>query len=69
MKPNNVIVFLGNSYELCKAFALFGKENLEYKSEFDHRIYKNSKYNKTKHKLIGVLISSQNLQEMKLLEK
>jgi hypothetical protein len=40
----SVIVFLGNSYELCKAFGLFGKENLEYKSEFDHRIYKNSKY-------------------------
>ena len=40
----NVIVFLGNSYELCKAFGLFGKENLEYKSEFDHRLYKNSKY-------------------------
>jgi hypothetical protein len=44
MRPNNVIVFLGNSYELCKAFGLFGKENLEYKSEFDHRVYKNSKY-------------------------
>ena len=28
MRPNNVIVFLGNSYELCKAFGLFGKENL-----------------------------------------
>ena len=44
MRPNSVIVFLGNGYELCKAFGLFGKENLEYKSEFDHRIYKNSKY-------------------------
>ena len=44
MKPNNVIIFLGNSYELCKAFGLFGKENLTYKSEFDHKIYKNSKY-------------------------
>jgi hypothetical protein len=44
MKPNSVIVFLGNRYELCKAFGLFGKENLKYQSEFDHRIYKNSKY-------------------------
>jgi hypothetical protein len=40
----NVIVFLGNGYELCKAFGLFGKENLEYKSEFDHRIYKESNH-------------------------
>ena len=37
------IIFLGTGYELCMAFGLFGKENLEYKSEFDHRIYKNSK--------------------------
>ena len=40
----NVIVFLGNGSELCKAFGLFGKENLEYKSEFDHRIYKESNH-------------------------
>lgn len=46
MKPNSVIVFLGQRYELCKAFGLFGKENLTYKSEFDHKIYKNSKYAK-----------------------
>ena len=44
MKPNNVIVFLGQRYELCKAFGLFGKENLIFQSEFDHKIYKNSKY-------------------------
>lgn len=44
MKPNSVIIFLGTGYELCMAFGLFGKENLEYKSEFDHRVYKNSKY-------------------------
>lgn len=44
MKPNSVIVFLGQRYELCKAFGLFGKENLIYHSEFDHRVYKNSKY-------------------------
>ena len=25
----NVIVFLGNSYELCKAFGLFGKKNFK----------------------------------------
>jgi len=43
MKPNSVIVFQGSRYELCKAFGLFGKENLIYKSEFDHRVYKNSK--------------------------
>lgn len=42
MKPNNVIVFLGRRYELCKAFGLFGKENLIYQSEFDHRVYQNS---------------------------
>lgn len=40
----NVIIFLGNGSELCKAFGLFGKENLEYKSEFDHRIYKESNH-------------------------
>jgi hypothetical protein len=44
VKPNSVIIFLGTGYELCMAFGLFGKENLEYKSEFDHRVYKNSKY-------------------------
>ena len=44
MKPNNVIIFLGQRYELCKAFGLFGKENLIFQSEFDHRAYKNSKY-------------------------
>jgi len=44
MKPNSVIVFLGQRYELCKAFGLFGKDNLIYQAEFDHRIYKNSKY-------------------------
>ena len=42
MKPNNIIVFLGRRYELCKAFGLFGKENLIYQSEFDHRAYQNS---------------------------
>jgi hypothetical protein len=46
MKPNSVIVFLGQRYELCKAFGLFGKDNLVYQSEFDHRVYKNSKYAK-----------------------
>jgi len=40
----NLIIFLGNGSELCKAFGLFGKENLEYKSEFDHRIYKESNH-------------------------
>jgi len=40
----NVIIFLGNGSELCKAFGLFGKENLEYKSEFNHRIYKESNH-------------------------
>lgn len=44
MKPNNVIVFLGQRYELCKAFGLFGKENLIFQSEFDHKVYSNSKY-------------------------
>lgn len=44
MKPNNIIIFLGQRYELCKTFGLFGKDNLIYKDEFDHRIYKNSKY-------------------------
>lgn len=44
MKPNNVIIFFGQRYELCKAFGLFGKENLIFQSEFDHRVYKNSKY-------------------------
>jgi hypothetical protein len=44
MKPNNLIIFLGQRFELCKAFGLFGKENLLYQSEFDHNIYKNSKY-------------------------
>jgi hypothetical protein len=42
MKPNSVIVFLGRRYELCKAFGLFGKDNLKYQSEFDHRIYNES---------------------------
>jgi hypothetical protein len=44
MKPNSVIIFQGNRYELCKAFGLFGKENLIYQSEFDHRIYTHSKF-------------------------
>jgi hypothetical protein len=44
MKPNSIIIFLGQRYELCKAFGLFGKENLVYKCEFDHKVYKNSKY-------------------------
>ena len=44
MKPNNVIIFLGQRYELCKAFGLFGKENLIFQSEFDHKVYSNSKY-------------------------
>lgn len=38
-KPNNVIVFLGQRFELCKAFGLFGKDNLIYQSPFDHRVY------------------------------
>lgn len=42
MKPNSVILFLGKRYELCKAFGLFGKNNLIYQSEFDHKIYQNS---------------------------
>ena len=41
---NNVIVFLGNSNELCQAFGLFGKENLTYKSEYTYLSYENSKY-------------------------
>lgn len=41
-KPNNIIVFLGRRFELCKVFGLFGKENLVYQSEFDHKIYSNS---------------------------
>lgn len=44
MKPNNVIIFLGQRYELCKAFGLFGKENLIFQSEFDHKVYSNSTY-------------------------
>ena len=44
MKPNNVIVFNGRMHELCILFGLFGKENLKYKSEFDHRIYGSEKY-------------------------
>lgn len=44
MKPNNIIIFLGQRYELCKAFGLFGKENLIFQSEFDHRVYTNSNY-------------------------
>jgi hypothetical protein len=44
MKPNNLIIFLGQRFELCKAFGLFGKENLVYQCEFDHRIYTHSKY-------------------------
>ena len=43
-KPNNVIIFLGRRFELCKAFGLFGKENLTYQSEFDHTIYSNSDF-------------------------
>lgn len=43
-KPNNVIVFLGQRFELCKAFGIFGKENLIYQSEFDHTIYTNSDF-------------------------
>lgn len=44
MRPNNIIIFLGQRYELCKAFGLFGKENLIFQSEFDHRVYTNSNY-------------------------
>lgn len=44
MKPNSVILFFGKKFELCKVFALFGKENLVYKSEFDHAVYCSSKY-------------------------
>ena len=29
----NVIVFLGNSYELCKAFGLFGKAHRNIKKD------------------------------------
>lgn len=44
MNSNKVIIFLGKRFELCKAFGLFGKENLIYKSEFDHTIYTNSDF-------------------------
>jgi hypothetical protein len=44
MKPNNLILFLDRKYALCKAFGLFGKENLIYKDEFDHRAYQSSTY-------------------------
>lgn len=39
MKVDSVIVFLGRAYELCKAFGLFGKENLIYQDVFDHSTY------------------------------
>ncbi len=42
----SVIVFLDRKYALCKAFGLFGKENLEYKSIFNHRDYESSLYTK-----------------------
>jgi len=44
MKTDNVIIFFGKRFELCKAFGLFGKENLSYQSKFDHTIYNNSDY-------------------------
>lgn len=44
MKPNSAIIFLGRRFELCEAFGLFGKDNLVYQCEFDHRVYTNSKY-------------------------
>lgn len=44
MKPNSVIIFFGRKYELCKAFGLFGKENLIFQSKFDQREYESSHY-------------------------
>ena len=44
MKPNSVIIFFGRKYELCKAFGLFGKENLIFESKFDQREYESSHY-------------------------